>query len=181
MSDTCCRLLSKAPDNSSGVNQDKYTGEIHMYAFQTGARGGWPIPLEAITVNGKEIRMSVNHTAVAKYTPSTAPTTASPAAVEALLSTAAQLIYGPEEVISAIYANIPGAGIVPRENNMYNATWQFPCNTTGISVNLTIGGHSYKMDARDMIAGWIWPGDRGGAIRIGQTPNTGMCAGAFAT
>lgn len=152
-----------------------------MNAFQPGARGGWSVPLESLTVNGKDVPITTGN--AAKFTPPTTAQTGSGSsgAVEALVITADSIIYAPNDVVKAVYANIPGAEPVPSQNNPQNSSYQFPCNTTGIDVRLKIGGKEYAIQARDMVVGLAQENLSGGLVANGPTPNTGMCLGAIMT
>lgn len=168
------------------MNQAKYTGEINMYSFQPGPEGGWAVPLQGITVNGKTVPISANHTGAAKFTPSNNTQSASNSssnaeAVEALVATGSTAIYAPKEVAEAVYANIEGAGQVPDQSSPEGSNiWQFPCNRTFIDVRLTIGGHEYAIQSTDMILGTL-SNNTGGMWSNAPTPNSGMCAGAIIT
>lgn len=150
-----------------------------MNPFQPGARGGWPVPLEGLTVNGTAIPISANQTGVTKFTPPNS--TQGGGAVEALVVTADAAIYAPPEVVKAVYAAIPGAAPVPATNNPRNTTWQFPCNSTGMDVRLKIGGHEYAIQARDMVVGLLGDNLADGVSSSGATPDSGMCLGAIMT
>lgn len=158
----------------SGVNEDKFTGEISSYAFTPDLDGGWPIPLEGVTVNGKAVNIS---SVGAKPFNGSGQTTQ----IKAYPSTSSARIYAPREVVERIYANIPGAKLVRPENNPHNDTWEFPCeSTTSIDVRFTIGGREYAIQPRDMVTGFVTDNMRGGVYNNGPTPANGSCVGAFA-
>lgn len=148
-----------------------------MYPFQPTQRGGWPVPLQGLTVNGKAVPISANDTGAFRFTPPN--NTQSTEAVEARINLKGTVIYAPEEVVKAVYANIPGAVLSPPQNNPDNVTWEFPCNTTGIDVRFNIGGHEYAIQSRDMVVGMISDSMYGDGWSNGATPDTGRCVGAF--
>jgi hypothetical protein len=168
----------------AGVNEDKYTGEIASYPFTPDLAGGWPIPLEGITVNGKAIDLSSSSRASANSSGGANSGSATPSSNSSQprgrISTGSSSISGPAALVQEIYAAIPGAKLVGRENNPRDARYEFPCeNTLGIDVRLTIGGREYAMNPRDMVIGTVDDSIRGGGWYNYPTPTNGSCVGAF--
>lgn len=154
-------VVEKDPTDGSGINQDKYTGEVRTYPFTPG--GGWSVPLKGITVNGQSINM----------------TTANSSGPIGLLTMQSQVI-APREVVERIYAAIPGAKLKAQQSNPHNQSWVFPCESTpNISVSLNIGGDEYQIAAVDMVVGMQADNIYGDGMDIGPTPANGSCVGLF--
>lgn len=155
----------------SGVNSEKFTGEINYHPFVPEASGGaWTVPLESISINGKILKFGVPAADATSATNATAPATKTSALASTApssngtnaggqnsaivagirLSHFRQGVYIPRHMVDAFYADIPGLTIT-------NVTamplyWMVPCDgIKDLDVRLTIGGKEYAMDSRDLL------------------------------
>ncbi|TCD69057.1 hypothetical protein EIP91_008955 [Steccherinum ochraceum] len=101
------------------VNNSLFTGDIDYQNIPSGAPGFWILDLDQINVQGKTVSVG------------------SGSAAFAAIDTGTTGIAGPTEVLTEIYANIPGS----QQLSGSQGFWSIPCNTD-FSVSLKFGSSS---------------------------------------
>ncbi|KAI0057208.1 acid protease [Artomyces pyxidatus] len=124
------------------VNNSLYTGNIDYQNIPSGAVAYWTLPLVGLNVNGNAITLP------------------SGSGSYAAIDTGTTLVGGPNDQISAIYAQIPNSN--PASGN-YEGYYTYPCDTV-VNVTLSFGGQTWS----------IAPGD----FQLTQL-SSGQCLGAF--
>ncbi|KAI0369096.1 acid protease [Pilatotrama ljubarskyi] len=102
------------------VNSTLYTGDIDYQDIPDGQEGYWIQQLSGLTVNGNDV------------------TVGSGSAAYAAIDTGTTLVGGPQDVISALYAQIPGSQALSGQNAGY---WTYPCDTD-VNVAMRFGSSS---------------------------------------
>ncbi|KAH9893556.1 aspartic peptidase domain-containing protein [Cubamyces lactineus] len=106
--------------NLGAVNTSLFTGDIDYQDIPDGQEGYWIQELSALTVNGASVSVG------------------SGSAAYAAIDTGTTLVGGPQDVISALYAEIPGSQALSGQNAGY---WTYPCDTN-VNVTLRFGSSS---------------------------------------
>ncbi|KAI0766648.1 acid protease [Trametes elegans] len=96
------------------VNSSLYTGDIDYQNIPDGQEGYWIQELAGVTVNGNDVSVGSGSSAYAA------------------IDTGTTLVGGPQAVIAALYAQIPGSAALTGSNSGY---WTYPCST---NVNITM-------------------------------------------
>ncbi|KAI8996627.1 acid protease [Trametes punicea] len=102
------------------VNTSLFTGDIDYQDIPDGQEGYWIQELSGLTVNGNSVQVG------------------SGSAAYAAIDTGTTLVGGPQDVISALYAQIPGSQALTGQNSGY---WAYPCSTN-VNVTLRFGSSS---------------------------------------
>ncbi|KAI0351375.1 acid protease [Trametes cingulata] len=126
------------------VNNTLFTGDIDYQDIPSGQEGYWIQQLSGLTVNGNSV------------------TVGSGSAAYAAIDTGTTLVGGPQDVISALYAQIPGSQALSGQNAGY---WTYPCDT---DVNVTLRFGSSSID---------WPVSNADFLLEQASRDT--CVGAF--
>lgn len=135
--------------DNSGINEDKISGDIHYFP----PADGWKVPLDEFNLNGHIVRPNST----------------------ARIRTVGLSIVVPHSVARDIYSGIPGANT--QEHNGATAG-VLPCNST-VSMQLTFGGETYSMGAKDLILAYLPDGVYRGGWSPGSIPGQGMCLGSI--
>ncbi|KAI0640743.1 acid protease [Trametes meyenii] len=130
--------------NLGAVNSSLFTGDIDYQDIPDGQEGYWIQQLSALTVNGNSVSVG------------------SGSAAYAAIDTGTTLVGGPESIVSALYAQIPGSEALTGSNSGY---WTYPCSTD-VNVTMRFGSSSIS-----------WPISTADFLleQVGQ----GTCVGAF--
>jgi hypothetical protein len=107
--------------NPSGAATSKYDGELHttaIYLDPGGKPRGWWIPLDGLVFGNKTIAI--------------------PPASQALVDSGTPTIDMPVEFVREFYSGIAGAV----EDD---GVWTFPCDSPGINLTVTVGGHEFPI------------------------------------
>ncbi|KAL1409733.1 hypothetical protein Q8F55_003730 [Vanrija albida] len=115
-----------------GVNTSYYTGEINYISIADSNLDYWRIPIESISVQGKN----------------TGYKSSSP---NAAIDTGTTLIGGPSNAIAAIYAQIPNAEPLGAASG-FEGYYQYPCDTK-VEVKLGFGNQVWTLDNDDFNLG----------------------------
>jgi len=157
-----------------GTNSTLYRGDIDYVNIPQGYESYWLIPLTSISVNGVKIDVSSGSPVVSSVSPTAtgnpsipinSPTGSSSSAGGQLaaIDTGTSLIGGPSNVISRIYASIPGSLRGTGDSAGYYA---IPCSTS-VPVSLAFTSRSWSIATADLQFGLL--GDA----------SEGYCLGAF--
>jgi len=129
-----CAVSDTSPDSKC------YTGDISYNPVLNASLPGFNIALESVTINGERIARNASAEISFDYS-----------------------ILAPEDIVSKIYANIPGATkskmlMAPNAKNPSGIpvdTYTIPCNPApNVSVSVAFAGQSYAIPAVDLIAGY---------------------------
>lgn len=118
-----------------GTNTSLYTGSIEFIDIPGNAPTYWLLPLSAVNVQGKSVRVATGSAALSA------------------IDTGTTLVGGPSNDVRAIYEAIPGSQTVPGQGGFYS----FPCSST-VSVSLAFGGKSWPINPSDMNLGRVAQG-----------------------
>ncbi|TDL23853.1 acid protease [Rickenella mellea] len=109
------------------VNQSLYTGDIDFQDIPANQESYWLLPLTGLTVGNSAVAL---------------PTASSNLAA---IDTGTTLVGGPSAIVSALYAQIPGA--VAGTGN-YQDYYIYPCDTS-VNVSMSFGGKSWSISPQD--------------------------------
>ncbi|KAI0630626.1 acid protease [Trametes polyzona] len=129
--------------NLGAVNNSLFTGDIDYQDIPSGQEGYWIQQLSGLTVNGNSVSLP------------------SGSGAYAAIDTGTTLVGGPQDAISALYAQIPGAAALSG-NDGY---WSYPCNTD-VNVTMRFGSSTIS-----------WPISNSDFLLQQLSQNT--CVGAF--
>ncbi|KAI0832020.1 aspartic peptidase domain-containing protein [Trametes gibbosa] len=105
--------------NLGAVNTSLFTGSIDYQDIPSGQEGYWIQQLAALTVNGDSITLP------------------SGSGAYAAIDTGTTLVGGPEDAVSALYAQIPGSSTLSGSQGYYT----YPCSTE-VNVTMRFGSSS---------------------------------------
>ncbi|KAH9857278.1 acid protease [Lenzites betulinus] len=125
------------------VNTTLFTGDIDYQSIPSGQEGYWIQELADLTVNGNSVTLD------------------SGSGAYAAIDTGTTLVGGPEDAISALYAQIPGSAALSGSTGYYT----YPCSTT-VNVTMKFGSSSIA-----------WPISN--ADFLLQQISSSQCVGAF--
>ncbi|GAA5881461.1 hypothetical protein JCM3774_005090 [Rhodotorula dairenensis] len=131
------------------LNSSLYSSEINYVPLPSGQESYWLVRMDQVAVNGTNV---------------TAWATGNGEMVA--IDTGTTLIGGPKDVISNIYAQVPGARAA---TGAYTGYYSYPCSAN-VSVGLTFGGVTYNMSTADFNLG---------PFGIDARTNVSTCLGAF--
>ncbi|WRT64773.1 uncharacterized protein IL334_001707 [Kwoniella shivajii] len=117
-----------------------YSGDVTYVSVSSNPQY-WQIPMGSMTMQGKTVSLGSSNMAA--------------------IDTGTTLIGGPESIITAIYANIPGS---ERMTGSYAPYFAYPCSTN-VDFEITFGGFTIKITDQDFNLGRY-------------TSDTTMCTGA---
>jgi hypothetical protein len=124
-----------------GVNSSMYTGDINYIDIAKSDQDYWRIPVDAVTVNGKNMDYSTS-------------------ASSAVIDTGTTMIAGPPTLVAKVYSSIPKARAISNMQGYY----AYPCSTN-IEFTMTFGGVTYTVDNEDFNMG---PIDTAGTYCLGS-------------
>ncbi|OCF32627.1 endopeptidase [Kwoniella heveanensis CBS 569] len=110
------------------LDSSLYSGDITYTSVSSDAQY-WQIPMDKMTMQGKTVSLGSSNMAA--------------------IDTGTTLIGGPEAIITAIYANIPGS---ERMTGSYAPYFAYPCDTT-VDFEITFGGFTIKITDQDFNLG----------------------------
>ncbi|WVR04620.1 hypothetical protein IAU60_001631 [Kwoniella sp. DSM 27419] len=125
---------AKSVESEGGVatfgflDKSLYTGDVTYVSVSDDAQY-WQIPMDGMTVQGKSVSVGSSNVAA--------------------IDTGTTLIGGPESIVTAIYANIPGS---QRMTGSYAPYFAYPCNTN-VNFDITFGGFTIKITDQDFNLG----------------------------
>ncbi|WWC67946.1 uncharacterized protein I206_101865 [Kwoniella pini CBS 10737] len=122
------------------LDSSLYSGDV-TYVSVSGSAQYWQIPMASMKMQGETVSLGSSNMAA--------------------IDTGTTLIGGPESLIQAIYANIPGS---ERMTGSYAPYFAYPCSTT-VDFEITFGGFTIKITDQDFNLGRY-------------TSDTTMCTGA---
>lgn len=109
------------------VNQSLYTGNIDYQNIPGGQGSYWIQQLTALTVQGNSVTLPSGSSSYAA------------------IDTGTTLVGGPSNVITAMYAQIPGAQAGTGD---YEGYFIYPCSTT-VTVTMSFGGQAWSISPAD--------------------------------
>ncbi|KAH8111057.1 acid protease [Phellopilus nigrolimitatus] len=109
------------------VNTSLYTGNIDFQNIPGGQGTYWILPLTQLTVQGSSVTLPSGSSSYAA------------------IDTGTTLVGGPSSVISAFYAQIPGA---TAGTGNYQGYYIYPCSTD-VAVTMTFGGQTWPISSTD--------------------------------
>lgn len=109
------------------LNSSLYTGEIEYVDIPSNAVTFWTLPLSTVSVQGNSVAVGSGSSAYAA------------------IDTGTTLVGGPSDVISNMYAQIPGSAAA---SGNYEGYYTYPCDAA-INVSLSFGGQSWPVSAAD--------------------------------
>lgn len=109
------------------LNSSLYTGDIDYIDIPSNAVTFWTLPLTTLSVQGNSVAVGSGSSAYAA------------------IDTGTTLVGGPSDVISNMYAQIPGSAAA---SGNYEGYYTYPCDTA-INVSLSFGGQSWPVSAAD--------------------------------
>jgi hypothetical protein len=127
------------------VDSSFYSGTIDYVATTNQYPGQWVIPIRDATIGGKTFSLGSQ---------------------TALISSGTTLIYGPMNIVTQVYALIPGA---VAGTGAYLGNWFIPCDTR-VEFSLGFGKSTWKVSAGDFVRG-VSSGQCFGAL-AGMTTTT---------
>ncbi|WVF69824.1 hypothetical protein IAT40_004603 [Kwoniella sp. CBS 6097] len=110
------------------LDSSLYSGDITYTSVSSDAQY-WQIPMDKMTMQGKTVSLGSSNMAA--------------------IDTGTTLIGGPEAIITAIYANIPGS---QRMTGSYAPYFAYPCDTN-VDFEITFGGFTIKITDQDFNLG----------------------------
>ncbi|WVW78445.1 hypothetical protein I302_100399 [Kwoniella bestiolae CBS 10118] len=110
------------------LDSSLYSGDV-TYVSVSGNAQYWQIPMASMTMQGKTVSLGSSNMAA--------------------IDTGTTLIGGPESIIQAIYANIPGS---QRMTGSYAPYFAYPCSTN-VNFEITFGGFTIKITDQDFNLG----------------------------
>ncbi|WVQ98036.1 hypothetical protein IAU59_005158 [Kwoniella sp. CBS 9459] len=110
------------------LDSSLYSGDITYTSVSSDAQY-WQIPMDSMTMQGKTVSLGSSNMAA--------------------IDTGTTLIGGPEAIITAIYANIPGS---ERMTGSYAPYFAYPCDTS-VDFEITFGGFTIKITDQDFNLG----------------------------
>jgi cathepsin D len=110
------------------VDSSFYTGPIDYVATTEKYPGQWVIPIRDATIGGKTLSLGSQ---------------------TALISSGTTLIYGPMDIVTQVYALIPGA-VAGAGADL--GIWIIPCDTS-VEFSLGFGKSTWKVSAGDFVRG----------------------------
>ncbi|WWD00588.1 hypothetical protein V866_007523 [Kwoniella sp. B9012] len=122
------------------LDSSLYSGDV-TYVSVSGSAQYWQIPMASMTMQGETVSLGSSNMAA--------------------IDTGTTLIGGPESIIEAIYANIPGS---QRMTGSYAPYFAYPCSTN-VDFEITFGTFTIKITDQDFNLGRY-------------TSDTSMCTGA---
>ncbi|OCF76939.1 endopeptidase [Kwoniella mangroviensis CBS 8886] len=122
------------------LDSSLYSGDV-TYVSVSGSAQYWQIPMASMTMQGETVSLGSSNMAA--------------------IDTGTTLIGGPESIIEAIYANIPGS---QRMTGSYAPYFAYPCSTN-VDFEITFGTFTIKITDQDFNLGRY-------------TSDTTMCTGA---
>ncbi|KAH9926259.1 aspartic peptidase domain-containing protein [Epithele typhae] len=130
--------------NLGAVNSSLFTGDIDYQSIPSGEEGYWIQELAGLAVNGESVSLPSGSSSYAA------------------IDTGTTLVGGPDQYISALYAQIPGSQALTGENAGY---YTYPCSTN-VNVTMRFGSSSIS-----------WPISNADFL-LTQASAT-LCVGAF--
>jgi len=109
------------------LNSSLYTGAIDYVDLPSDAVTYWTLPLTTLTSQGGSI------------------TLASGSSNYAAIDTGTTLVGGPQDAITAIYANIPDS---QPETGDFEGYYSYPCDTN-VNITMSFGGRSWSISSAD--------------------------------
>ncbi|WWC59467.1 uncharacterized protein I303_102023 [Kwoniella dejecticola CBS 10117] len=110
------------------LDSSLYSGDV-TYVSVSGNAQYWQIPMASMTMQGETVSLGSSNMAA--------------------IDTGTTLIGGPESIITAIYANIPGS---QRMTGSYAPYFAYPCSTN-VDFEITFGGFTIKITDQDFNLG----------------------------
>lgn len=104
-----------------------FTGTIEYTDIPSGKEGFWVLPMKTITVQGSSVSVPDTET-------------------DAAIDTGTTLIAGPSDVVTNVYAQIPGSAPVADAEGYFS----YPC-ATEVNIALSFGGSSWSVSPTDFI------------------------------
>ncbi|TFK84827.1 acid protease [Polyporus arcularius HHB13444] len=127
------------------VNTSLFTGDIDYQDIPDGQEGFWLQELTGLNVNGNSVTLPSGSDSYGA------------------IDTGTTLVSGPEDVVAALYAQIPNSQALTGQNQGF---YQYPCATT-VNVTMRFGSSTIS-----------WPISNADFL-VGQGTTPDMCVGAF--